>query len=323
MIYLKTALKFYISCACLVVRLGTVLAGDGVDVSYIGGGANELNISTNLGNNVVVFGPGDHGAFPPPYYKVIANGADACDLGVLTQFRLTHVFSGMTSAYYDRVSSTTLYYRVYEQTNANPPDYSAVTMVTTTALDPNTCLLARQNDFWEVPLSIDVLDGLQSGAYFLEFYVEAVLSDYGRELACSFLDPVDLCDFNITHSRILSSRFLATDPGNCDYDQYLNTQAAPTRIAFTYNAIIAAYELNGPASMKIEPNPAHSRVMITLPEPALVRVFGASGRPFYVAPEPTGVVRLETATWAPGVYLVFATLPSGAFLDRRVMLVEH
>jgi hypothetical protein len=319
---LKSGLRALFAVVLGVMHLGSVRAGDGVDVSYIGGGANELNISTNLGNNVVVFGPGNHGAFPPPYYRVVPNGAGAYDLGVLSQFNLTHVFSGMTSAYYDRVGSATFYYRIYEQSNPDLPPFSTISLAMTGLLDPNACLLTRQNDFWESALSIDVLNGLHSGAYFLEFYIEAVLLDYGRELGCSNLDPVDLCDFGVTHSRILSSRFTTTDPGNCDYGQYLDDQSAPTRIAFSYSST-STDEQADRAAMCIQPNPVHARAVITLPEPALVYVFGAGGRPLYASPEPAGVVRLETATWAPGVYLVVATLPSGAYLDRRVMLVGH
>ena len=212
----------------------SAFAADGVDNSYVDNGANELDIFVNNNSRAVMFGPGVHTAFGPPYFIVINNNAPAYDLGTVTQLSFTFCSSKMLSAYLDRVGSARFYYRIYlESQQGNPPPYSFVNLSSNNNLDPNTCFTSRQNSTWEAPLSVNVLNGLGSGAYLIEFYMEAQLDDVGDEsMGCPVNAPAQCNNPDPHYGRVLRSRFNTTDPNACNYSTILNGQAPATRIKF-------------------------------------------------------------------------------------------
>jgi len=212
----------------------SAFAADGVDNSYVDNGANELDIFVNNNSRAVLFGPGVHTAFGPPYFIVINNNSPAYDLGTVTQLSFTFCSSKMLSAYLDRVGSARFYYRIYlESQQGNPPPYSFVNLSSNNNLDPSTCYTSRQNNTWDAPLSVNVLNGLGSGSYFIEFYMEAQLDDVGDEsMGCPVNAPAQ-CNNPVPHyGRVLRSRFNTTDPNACNYSTILNGQAPATRIKF-------------------------------------------------------------------------------------------
>jgi|GEM_PF-1204497 len=212
----------------------SAFAADGVDNSYVDNGANELDIFVNNNSRAVMFGPGVHTAFGPPYFIVINNNAPAYDLGTVTQLSFTFCSSKMLSAYLDRVGSARFYYRIYlESQQGNPPPYSFVNLSSNNNLDPNTCFTSRQNSTWEAPLSVNVLNGLGSGAYLIEFYMEAQLYDVGDEsMGCPVNAPAQCSIPDPHYGRVLRSRFNTTDPSACNYSAILNSQAPATRMKF-------------------------------------------------------------------------------------------
>ncbi|MFZ4634166.1 MAG: SprB repeat-containing protein, partial [Saprospiraceae bacterium] len=177
-----------------------------------------------------------HTAFGPPYFIVINNNAAAYDLGTVTQLSFTFCSSKMLSAYLDRVGSARFYYRIYlESQQGNPPPYSFVNLNSNpnNNIDPNTCYTSRQNNTWDAPLSINVLNGLGSGSYLIDFYMEAQLDDVGDEsMGCPVNAPAQCSIPDPHYGRVLRSRFNTTDPSACNYSAIVAGQAPATRMKF-------------------------------------------------------------------------------------------
>ena len=232
---LKT-LSFFIFTCLLLLQL-QVFASDGVDNSYVDNGGNELGIFVNNTARGVIFGPGVHTAFNG-YYLVINNNAGAHPFGSVTEFTLTFVTSRMLSAYLDRINDATFYYRIYLQSEqGNPPAYIPVILSPLHSLNGSQCYTTRQPNTWQTPFSINALDGLSAGTYYMDFYVEASLYDVGDEsMGCPVNAPAQ-CDNPDPHDgRVLRTCFNTTDPNTCNYNNILSTQAPATRISFSYGA---------------------------------------------------------------------------------------
>ncbi|MFZ4635188.1 MAG: T9SS type A sorting domain-containing protein [Saprospiraceae bacterium] len=153
----------------------------------------------------------------------------------------------MRSAYYDRVLSTKLYYRIYLENTppadplANPANFSDVALSETISPLPlTTCFTSTQNDPWSnLSLGVNVLSGLSTGnVYILEFFVEATLKDVGDdEYApgnCTMLDPAYLCLETADKNRVLHSTYSTTDPNHCNYASIVSGQSLPHKIRFKY-----------------------------------------------------------------------------------------
>ena len=224
------------SFAFLLLLQTKAFAADGVDNSYVDNGANELDIFVNNSTKGIIFGPGVHSAFGGSYYIVINNGAGAYGFGTVTELTFTFCSSRMLSAYLDRISSARFYYRIYLQSQqGNPPGYTAVNLQPIQTVDPATCFTVRQPNTWQTPFSVNVLNGLSAGAYYVDFYTEASLDDVGDEsMGCPVNAPAQ-CSIPEPHTgRVLRSRFNTTDPNACNYTTIFNTQSAATRISFSY-----------------------------------------------------------------------------------------
>ena len=209
---------------CLPLR-----AADGFDNNYVGGDANQLYVTINGLNRAVLFGPGamSTGSF----FIGIPNGATD-DRGQVSSFVLTGAASFLRSAYFDRVTGTTLYYRIYPDMTT-PPGWSALALQPQSTLVPGTCYTSTQSNTWQITQSINVLQGLSNGHYVLEFYIQSELYDVGLEEGACTVNALEQCNTAYVHAgRYISSRFNTTDPMACDISNVIATQSAPTKILF-------------------------------------------------------------------------------------------
>jgi len=220
----------------------TLFAGDGVDNNYIGIDANSMFCSINYGGVNFVYGPGMYSFGVPIPANSTYNAGNVID------FSLSSVNSTMRSAYYDRVLTTTLYYRIFLESDppadpsANLSNFpnSAFLDEVNTPIPESSCLTSSLDDPWrESSLGINVLSGLTLGNnYILEFFVEATLKDVGVDeydpSNCTSLDPDSLCQNTSEHDRVLRSTFNTTDPNHCNYASIVSSQSLPHRIKFKY-----------------------------------------------------------------------------------------
>ncbi|HOY08024.1 MAG TPA: T9SS type A sorting domain-containing protein [Saprospiraceae bacterium] len=204
-------------------------AADGFDNNYVGGDANQLYVTINGLNRAVLFGPGamSTGSF----FIGIPNGVTD-DRGQVSSFVLTGAASFLRSAYFDRVNSTALYYRIYPAMTT-PPGWSTLTLQPQSPLVPGTCYTATQSNTWQITQSVNVLQGLSNGHYVLEFYIQSELYDVGLEEGSCTVNALEQCNTAYVHNgRYISSRFNTTDPMACDLANVIATQSAPTQILF-------------------------------------------------------------------------------------------
>ena len=219
----------------------TLFAGDGVDNNYVGADANTMFCAINYGGYNFLYGPGAKS------YGISLAPNTTYNAGDVVAFSLNEVTSTMRSAYYDRVLSTKLYYRIYLENTppadplANPANFSDVALSENISPLPlTTCFTSTQNDPWiNLSLGIDVLSGLSTGnVYILEFFVEATLKDVGDdEYApgnCTSLDPNYLCLETADKNRVLRSTYSTTDPNHCNYASIVSGQSLPHKIRFKY-----------------------------------------------------------------------------------------
>ena len=202
---------------------------DGFDNNYVGGDANQLYVTINGLNHAVLFGP--DAMSTGSFFIGIPNGTSN-NQGVVSSFILTGAASFLRSAYFDRVNSTTLYYRIYPILTT-PPGWITMAMQPQSSLVPGTCYTSTQSNNWQSTLSLDVLQGLSNGSYVLEFYIQSELYDVGLEDGSCTVNALEQCNTAYVHSgRFISSRFNTTDPTACDLDNIIATQSAPARIFF-------------------------------------------------------------------------------------------
>lgn len=206
-----------------------VMAADGFDSNYVGGDANQLSVTINGLNQSVLFGPGlmSTGGFFIP----VPNGTTN-NQGQVSSFVITGASSSLRSAYFDRVLSTALYYRIYPVSEA-PPAWTVLNLLEQSGLLPGTCYTSTQLNNWQVIQSIDVLQGLANGDYVLEFYIQSELYDVGLEDGSCEINALEQCNTAQVHTgRYISSRFNTTDPTACDLTNIIAGQSEPTKILF-------------------------------------------------------------------------------------------
>ena len=226
---LPLARFFYLSFLLTAGFSQTACAADGFDNNYVGGDANQLYVTINGLNRAVLFGPGamSTGSF----FIGIPNGVTD-DRGQVSSFVLTGAASFLRSAYFDRVNSTALYYRIYPALTT-PPGWSTLAMQAQSSLVPGTCYTSTQSNTWQITQSLNVLQGLANGHYVLEFYIQSELYDVGLEEGSCTVNALEQCNTAYVHTgRYISSRFNTTDPMACDIDNVIATQSAPTKILF-------------------------------------------------------------------------------------------
>ncbi len=207
-------------------------AADGFDNNYIGGDANQLFATISGVNQGILFGPGSMSG-GGGFYIPIPNGT-TYNQGTITSFLITGADSYLRSAYLDRVTSTTLYYRVYAS-GGTPGAWLTLNLSPLNVLVPGTCYTATQDNFWSASgQSINVVQGLANGDYVLEFYMRSELYDVGFEPPNSCVVNADeLCLMPVDHpGRYISSRFNTTDPMGCDIEDVIAGQSPPTKISF-------------------------------------------------------------------------------------------
>jgi hypothetical protein len=239
-------------------------AADGFDNNYFGSDANSLLVTLNGDPKAILFGPGNLSV--SAFNLHVPNGSFR-DLGVLSSFTLTQAVSHLRSAYFDRVVSTTLYYRVYID-GETPPAWSTLDLDSETPLDPDSCYTTSQNNTWSGPASIDLLAGLAAGFYVMEFYIQSELFDVGAEAP----DPCNInaslqCSLAESHSgRFISSRFNTTDPSACNLAAQLAGMSNPSRVTFQLATAALPKLETASFSPVVWPNPALDELRFQLPE---------------------------------------------------------
>ncbi len=214
----------------------TARAADGFDNNYIGGDANQLFATISGVNQAILFGPGTLSA-ASGFFIPIPNGATN-NQGTISSFIITGADSYLRSAYFDRVASTTLYYRVYVS-GGTPGNWLTLNLSPLSVLPPGTCYTATQNNYWRASgQSINVVQGLPNGDYVLEFYTRSELHDVGLEPPGSCIVNADAqCQIPDEHlGRYISSRFNTTDPMACNIEDIIANQSGPTKIIFQLTA---------------------------------------------------------------------------------------
>ncbi|GEM_PF-881616 len=226
----------HLLCALLLLGSVTGRASDGFDNNFISFHAHELLVEFLPGyEQDVLFGPSNQSV--GSYFINLSNGT-TFNAGVVTHFKLKEVKTHPRSAYFDRVLTSTLYYRIYATNDPNPPGYSEVSL-SHTPLSESTCHTVSQQDNWSYNFNfMDVLAGLSNTTYFFEYYLESTLHDVGDESTPCNINAELQCDNNIEHpGRILTSRFPNTvvDPTVCSSGPnyyYTLTLANPSKIQF-------------------------------------------------------------------------------------------
>ncbi len=206
-------------------------AGDGFDNNFVDGDANQLTIQLAAGNKGVLFGPGGYSS--GSYFIHIPNGT-VYDFGVANTFKFVEVRSTPRSAYWDRVDITTFYYRIWNQ-NDNAPSFTGVSLTNNNPLDPNTCYTSTQVQNWTHNFNfLNVTSGLPNGYYYIEFYTQLELIDYGDETNPCNINASQLCQSPMHSGRFLSTQFNFTDPNVCSSspNYYQSSLSAITKASF-------------------------------------------------------------------------------------------
>ena len=210
-------------------------ASDGFDNNYVGNDPNQLLATINSVNHSLLFGPGVFSN--PGYYIHVPNNATP-DLGVVSSFTLTNVFSYVRSAYFDRVLGTTFYYRIYRQDDA-PGAWTAVPLDPQNVIDPDICHGSVQIQTWEKDFALNLLEGLPNGLYFFEFYTESTLKDVGDESDPCMINASLQCNNALNHpGRHLWTRYNVTDPTVCDLENVEAGQSPPSKLALQVEAAL-------------------------------------------------------------------------------------
>ncbi len=205
------------------------LAADGFDTNYVGGDANQLSVTINGLNQAVLFGPGLMS--PGSFFIHVPNGTTN-DQGAVSTFTITGASSSLRSAYFDRVLSTALYYRIYQVSSA-PPIWKVVQLQEQSGLVSGTCYTSTELNNWQINQSVNVLQGLSNGNYVLEFYMQSELYDVGLEDGSCDINALEQCNTAQIHAgRYISTRFNTTDPTACDLSNIIAGQSEPTKILF-------------------------------------------------------------------------------------------
>jgi hypothetical protein len=195
-----------------MIFVGSVRAADGFDNNFTDGDANQLVVQLSDGNHAILFGPGGYSS--GQYFIQIPNGT-VLDMGVVNTLKFLNVQSNSRSAYWDRVSTTTFYYRIYNQ-NGSPPSFTGVSLTTSNNLDPTTCYTTTQLQEWNHNFNfLNVIAGLPNGFYNFEFYTQLTLTDYGDETNPCNINASLLCQSPLHSGRFLSTQFNFTDPNVC------------------------------------------------------------------------------------------------------------
>lgn len=212
----------------------TARAADGFDNNYIGGDANQLFATISGVNQAILFGPGTMSA-GGGFYIPIPNGT-TYNQGTISSFIITGADSYLRSAYFDRVASTTLYYRVYVS-GGTPGNWLTLNLSPLSVLPPGTCYTATQNNYWRASgQSINVGQGLPNGDYVLEFYMRSELIDFGVENGLCEVNALQQCEEPTHPDRYISSQFNTTDPAACNLASVIANQSGPTKIIFQLTA---------------------------------------------------------------------------------------
>jgi hypothetical protein len=224
-----SCIRFLLLLSATGFCLPLLHAADGFDNNYVGGDANQLFVTINGLNQAVLFGPGamSTGSF----FINIPNGTTD-NRGQVSSFVLTGATSFLRSAYFDRVNSTALNYRIYPALTP-PLAWTVLPLQAQSSLVPGTCYTSTQINTWQISQSINVLQGLSNGSYVLEFYIQSELYDVGLEDGLCTVNALEQCNTAYVHTgRYISSRFNTTDPMACDLDNVIATQAVPAKILF-------------------------------------------------------------------------------------------
>jgi hypothetical protein len=306
MLYTQKYFVLISLCSALSLAALPIRAADGFDNNYFGSDANQLLVQIDGAPHAVVFGPGtlsDGG-----YYIRIPQDS-ARSIGSVSSFYLTEATSSLRSAYLDRVTATTLFYRIYA-VGAIPPGWTAFALSTDASLDANQCYATSQANVWTGLFNVDLLTGLADGQYVFEFFLQSDLYDVGSEAPnpCSINASMQ-CNASELHTeRYISSRFRVTDPTACALPALLADLAPPTRLLFSVGTVAAPEVAAAPAKLAFWPNPAVEEIEPGLPETGgifqlvLWNAAGRRVRTWEVRPGD----RLSVADLVPGVY--FAAL---------------
>ncbi|MCC6282911.1 MAG: T9SS type A sorting domain-containing protein [Saprospiraceae bacterium] len=220
---------FFLPALLTTVLSGAIRAADGFDTNYVGGDANQLSVTINGLNQAVLFGPGLMS--PGTFFIPVPNGTSN-DQGQVSSFVITGAYSSLRSAYFDRVLSTALYYRIYPVSGV-PPLWTVLNLQEQSGLLPGTCYTSTQLNNWQINQSVNVLQGLNNGDYVLEFYIQSELYDVGLEDGSCDINALEQCNTSQIHAgRYISSRFNTTDPTACDLSNIIAGQSDPTKILF-------------------------------------------------------------------------------------------
>lgn len=210
-IVMKTQVLF-VTALLTMIYVNAIRAADGFDNNFIDGDANQLVVQLSDGNHAILFGPGGYSG--GSYFIHMPNGSTV-DMGVVNTLKFLNVQSTARSAYWDRVTATTFYYRIYNQ-NGSPPNFIGVSLSPASTLDPNTCYTSTQLQEWNHNFNfLNVIAGLPNGSYTFEFYTQLTLTDYGDESSPCNINASLLCQTPIHSGRFLSTQFNFTDPNVC------------------------------------------------------------------------------------------------------------
>lgn len=240
----SVSLPVFFATVLLIWNPACVAASDGFDNNYVSANANVLSVTIDGTPHAILFGPGSMstGSF---FINVPNNTTYA--LGQTTAFSITGISSFLRSAYFDRVDSTILFYRIYPDNGNPPPDWIKRNLTQQSALLPQYCYTSTQSNTWHDNQPIDILNGLGNGGYILEFYTRSYLYDVGNEDDPCNIDANAQCEPMPTlhPGRYISSRFNTTDPTACDLATILATQAVPSKVTFQVTNAPMPIELSG------------------------------------------------------------------------------
>lgn len=226
-----------------IASLSPLYAGDGFDNNYLGSGSNRIGVIINGEGFTINFGPS-----AATWGIPIPNGTTYTHPGSITSLNINSATAIIRSAYYDRVLSTTLFWRIYPENNppsgmeaepGNFPNFFNLSAVT--KLDEDSCFTSTQGEQWQANVNVNVLSGLTQGqTYILEFFIIHDLYDVGDEselLASNCTQGgynVTLCQNVNQLERYLKSTYNTTDPTTCNYDNVVANQSHATRFRFGY-----------------------------------------------------------------------------------------
>jgi len=307
------------------------LASDGFDNNYFGGDANQLMVTINGQNKVALFGPGDLST--GSFYIPVPNGSSG-NLGAINTFNITGAASYLRSAYFDRVLSTVLYYRIYPSASIPPANWSMITLEAQSSLPLSTCYTQTQNNIWQKNQSVDLLVGLSNGSYVLEFYMRSDLYDVGLEPDPCMINANDQCNMLEQHfGRYISSRFNVTDPTACDLANILANQSAPSKIFFQLsNQPLQVWTpADGSATLTIWPNPVVGKTLhFSLPAERgtvyLLQIFSCLGQlAGSTIPVDEKIDFIDTEQLTEGIYSIIASDAQGRVIGvgRFAKLGRH